>query len=97
MSDVLRLDEHQALDQLRFGPQCPPPVEPATLNWVSEQGGLPKKIEHLKKRLERKGHSESSSVAIAVEAAKRFCAKGNSEWCGAVAQWEKMKAKAKAS
>lgn len=85
------------LDQIRFGPLCPPPTDPVTLNWVSDQGGLPKKIEALKKKLERKGHTESQSVAIAVEAAKKFCAKGNSEWCPAVAQWEKMKAKAKAS
>lgn len=94
---ILRLEEQQTLDQLRFGPQCPAPFTQVQLNWVSEQGGLPRKIEQLKKDLERKGHDTSGSVAIAVEAAKRFCAKGHKDWCGAVAEWEKMKARANAS
>ena len=71
--------------------------DPLTLNWVSDTGGLPHLIHKLTKDLERKGHDTSSAVAIAVAAAKRFCAKGHSDWCGAVADWERKRAQAKAT
>lgn len=79
-------------------------------NWVDQQGGLPPYIKRIEKHLRQKGHSESSAIAIAVAAAKKMCSSGDTnfpgkqdvnagsraEACAAVAQWEKMKAAAKA-
>jgi len=80
-------------------------------NWVDQQGGLPKFIKRIAQHLIRKGFSESHAIATAVNAAKKMCRTGDvnfpgkqqvnagsrAEACAAVAQWEKMKAKAKAS
>lgn len=67
------------------------------LNWVSDTGGLPHLIHKLTKDLERDGHDTSSAVSIAVSAAKRFCAKGHADWCGAVADWNRKRAEAHAT
>jgi hypothetical protein len=80
-------------------------------NWVEEQGGLPRYIERIAVHLVAKGMSTSHAIATAVNAAKHWCATGDvkqwkgfqdinpgsrSEACAAVAQWEKMKAAARA-
>jgi hypothetical protein len=69
-------------------------MEPQGFNWVtrSPTGHLPPAIHELVKKLKRKGHDESSAVAIAVAAAKRFAALGHAKWGEAVGQWEAMKA-----
>lgn len=94
---LLRLSEQQQLDRMRFDTTAWTQLDPVLLNWVSEHGGLPEKIKHLEKDLQKKGHDESSSVAIAVAAAKRFCAAGHADWCATVARWETMKGEAGAS
>lgn len=79
-------------------------------NWVEQTGGLPKYIKRIARHLRRKGYTESQSIAIAVNAAKKMCATGDTNWpgrqdinpgsraeaCRAVAQWESKKARAKA-
>lgn len=80
-------------------------------NWVDQQGGLPKFIKRIANHLKLKGYSDSRAIATAVNAAKKMCRTGDTnfpgkqqvnlgsraEACAAVAQWEKMKAKSKAS
>lgn len=79
-------------------------------NWVSQQGGLPRKIKSVARHLKRKGMPESRAIATAVNVAKKACRSGDTNWpgvqqinsksraefCAAVAQWERMKAAAKA-
>ena len=83
---------------------------PGVQNWVDEAGGLPRYIERIAIHLHGKGMSISHAIATAVNAAKKMCATGDVSWpglqhinagsraeaCAAVAQWEKMKAEAKA-
>lgn len=80
-------------------------------NWVTKAGGLPPYIKRISNHLKKKGHSESTSIAIAVNAAKKMCATGDTnfpgrqsvnpgsraEACAAVASWEAKKAAAKAT
>lgn len=88
------------------------PNKPGKTNWVEEAGGLPKYIERIAKHLRsERGMNTSRAIAVAVNVAKRMCATGDvnfpgrqsvnpksrAEACAAVAQWEKMKAKARAS
>lgn len=75
-------------------------------NWVERTGGLPSYIKRISKHLRQKGYTESQSIAIAVNAAKRMCASGDlnfkglqsvnagsrAEACAAVASWEAKKA-----
>lgn len=79
-------------------------------NWVEKAGGLPQYIKRISKHLRKKGMSESHAIATAVNAAKRMCSSGDlnfpgvqevnpgsrAEACAAVAEWERMKAQAKA-
>ena len=83
---------------------------PGTQNWIDEAGGLPSYIERIAVHLHAKGMSISHAIATAVNVAKKSCATGDLNWpgvqnvnpgsraeaCAAVAQWEKMKAEAKA-
>lgn len=83
----------------------------AAYNWVEDQGGLPPYIDRIRKHLEKKGMTESHAIAVAVNAVKRMCASGDTnfpgrqnvnvgsraEACAAVARWEAMKTRAKAS
>lgn len=87
------------------------PTGPGAKNWIDQQGGLPGYIKRIAKHLQEKGMTESRAIATAVNAAKRMCASGDTnfpgaqqvnagsrgEACRAVAQWEAMKAKARAS
>lgn len=80
-------------------------------NWVEEQGGLPSYIERIAVHLVAQGHSHSRAIATAINAAKRMCSTGDLNWpglqhvnpgsraqaCQAVAQWEAMKARARAT
>lgn len=80
-------------------------------NWVEKTGGLPQYIKRIARHLREKGHSESVSIAIAVNAAKKMCATGDTnfpgiqqvnagsraEACAAVASWEAKKAAARAT
>lgn len=80
-------------------------------NWVEEQGGLPKYIERIALHLVAKGMGHSRAIATAINASKRMCATGDLNWpglqnvnpgsraqaCAAVAQWEAMKARARAT
>lgn len=72
-------------------------------NWVDEQGGLPKYIRMVAHAMQRKGHSESRAIAIAVATMKRWAAGGGNvsekvqaAAAAALAEWEKMKAAAHA-
>lgn len=76
-------------------------------NWVEKAGGLPPYIKRIAKHLQEKGMDESRAIATAVNAAKKMCATGDTnfpgsqdvnagsraEACAAVAQWEAKKAK----
>lgn len=80
-------------------------------NWVSKSGGLPGYIKRIARHVRSKGYSESQSIAIAVNAAKKMCSSGDAnfpgrqnvnpgsraEACAAVAEWEAKKAKTKTS
>lgn len=72
-------------------------------NWVDKEGGLPKYIEDIAVALVKDGHDRSKAIAIAVSRVKRWAAGGDdvkadtrAKAAKAVAQWEKMKASAKA-
>lgn len=76
-------------------------------NWVKKAGGLPSYIKRIKVHLEEGGMDESRAIATAVNAAKKMCATGDTnfpgkqevnpgsraEACTAVAEWEAKKAK----
>jgi hypothetical protein len=89
---------------------APIPNKPGKSNWVEREGNLPSYIRRIAEHLKGQGKSTGHAIAIAVNAAKRMCASGDTnfpgaqqvnaksraEACKAVAQWEKMKASAKA-
>jgi hypothetical protein len=76
-------------------------------NWVQKAGGLPKYIKRIAKHLQEKGMDESRAIATAVNAAKKMCSTGDTnfpgsqevnagsraEACAAVAEWEAKRAK----
>lgn len=76
-------------------------------NWVEKAGGLPSYIKRIAKHLQGDGMDESRAIATAVNAAKKMCATGDTNWpgsqevnagsraeaCAAVAEWEAKKAK----
>ncbi|MFF8716168.1 hypothetical protein ACF07T_32755 [Streptomyces sp. NPDC015184] len=80
-------------------------------NWVDQQGGLPSYIKRIAKHLEEQGMDESRAIATAVNAAKKMCSTGDTNWpgvqqvnagsraeaCKAVAEWDAKKAAARAS
>ncbi|MGW3164827.1 hypothetical protein ACWC9Q_18525 [Streptomyces sp. NPDC001142] len=80
-------------------------------NWVDQQGGLPSYIKRIAKHLKKEGMDESRAIATAVNAAKKMCSTGDTNWpgiqqvnaksraeaCKAVAEWEAKKAAARAS
>lgn len=70
-----------------------------TSNWVARAGGLPTYIQHVAHDIKESDPSktESQVIAIAISQAKKNAAKGNAQAAAAVAQWERMKAKAKVS
>jgi 2'-5' RNA ligase len=77
-------------------------------NWVEKAGGLPPYIKRIEKHLEKKGMPKSQAIATAVNAAKKMCKTGDTnfpgkqdinpgskaEACAAVADWERKKAAA---
>lgn len=69
-------------------------------NWVENSGGLPAPIEDLAVELHKKGMSISHAIATAVSKAKVYAVTSNgakkAKWAAAVAEWERMKASAKA-
>lgn len=83
----------------------------AARNWVEQQGGLPSYIKRIARHLQRKGMSKSRAIATAVNAAKKMCRTGDTNWpgkqqvnpgsraeaCAAVRQWNAMRARARAS
>jgi len=80
-------------------------------NWVEKTGGLPKYIKRISRHVRQKGYTESQAIAIAVNAAKKMCSTGDTNWpgkqsvnagsraeaCKAVAEWNSKKARSKAS
>lgn len=74
-------------------------------NWIDEQGGLPEFICRIARSIHKKrGKSISNAIQIAVGVVKRWAAGGKdvdadtrAKAAAAVVQWEKMKAKAKAT
>jgi uncharacterized protein YndB with AHSA1/START domain len=80
-------------------------------NWVENAGGLPMYIRRIANHLHAKGHDISTSIAIAVNVAKKMCSTGDlnfpgvqhvnpasrAEACAAVADWEAKKAGANLS
>lgn len=94
---------------------CPPgslkSVIARHMNWVEEEGGLPRYFERIACHLHfEKGRTIQVAIATAVNVSKKMCATGDLEWpglqsvnkvsraeaCAAVAQWEAMKAAAHA-
>jgi hypothetical protein len=79
----------------------------ALANWVEKAGGLPKYIKRIATHLREKGMDESRAIATAVNAAKKMCSTGDTnfpgsqevnagsraEACASVAEWEAKKAK----
>lgn len=72
-------------------------------NWVTDVGGLPLFMRAIAHALIRNGHSESSAIATAVAACKRWAAGGGhvtaktrAKAAAAVAEWEAKKAAAHA-
>lgn len=75
-------------------------------NWIEQCGGLPSYIKRITKHLQENGMDQSRAIATAVDAAKKMCKTGDTnfpgkqnvnpgsraEACTAVAQWEKLKA-----
>lgn len=75
-----------------------------TSNWVARNGGLPAYIQHIAKALmKERGKSESQAVQMAIGIVKRWARGGGNvdattraAAAKAVAEWEALKAKAKA-
>lgn len=72
-------------------------------NWVEKEGGLPEYICRIAKAIKRSGRPTSQAIAIAVSRVKKWAAGGDdvtvktrAKAAAALAQWEKIKAKAKA-
>ena len=80
-------------------------------NWISRMNEhLPRYVKRIAKHLQRKGFTESHSIATAINAVRKACRTGDLNWpgvqienpgsraeaCAALAQWEALKAKAKA-
>jgi hypothetical protein len=77
----------------------------ARKNWVTKAGGLPKYIARIEKHLRGKGMGKSQAIATAVNAAKKMCSSGDTnfpgkqdvnpgsraEACSAVAEWERKR------
>lgn len=75
-------------------------------NWIDECGGLPKYIKRISKHLQEQGMTQSRAIATAVNAVKKMCSTGDTnfpgrqsvnkmsraEACNAVKEWEKLKA-----
>lgn len=110
-SDAARLREvakqHESMVLLEVKSSAYPGLERSPReNWVEKAGGLPKYIERIAKHLHyEKGMTIGHAIAVAVNAVKRMCASGDTnfpgaqqvnvksraEACAAVAQWEKKK------
>ncbi len=79
-------------------------------NWVEEEGGLPDYIDRIAKHLVDKGFPVSQAVPVAINAARRMCRSGElnfpgsqranpgsrAQACAAIAQWDAMRARARA-
>jgi DNA-binding protein H-NS len=79
-------------------------------NWVAKHGGLPQWVKRTAQHLKKKGFAESHAIAVAINAAKKMCGSGDTNWpgkqnangksraetCADVAHWESMKAAARA-
>lgn len=72
-----------------------------TDNWVARRGGLPPMVRAIARALMRNGHSESSAIAVAIGAVKRWAAGGGhvhpstrARSAAAVAHWEAIKSTA---
>lgn len=106
--DVLDLAARYAedVDVLALAAKAPGPcsldTHPTKSNWVEENGGLPNYICQIAKAVHRQGHTVSQSIAIAVGTIKRWSvdpkksASVRARAKSALAQWEAMKAKARA-
>lgn len=81
-------------------------------NWVERHGGLPSYVERIAKHLLAKGFPMSRAIATAISTTKRWCATGEihqwpgvqrinlgsrAEACKAAAEWEALKARARAA
>ena len=80
-------------------------------NWIEREGGLPDFIERIALHLIAKGMAREHAIRTAINSCKKWCATGEvyqwkgvqiinggsrAEACAAAAQWEKMKASARA-
>lgn len=69
-------------------------------NWVQDEGGLPTYICEVARAIKRSGKSTSQAIAIAVSRIKKWAATGEADVKAkavkALAQWEKLRSKAKA-
>lgn len=80
---------------------CSLDMHPGKSNWVQDNGGLPNAICEMAKDIVEKGKSVSHAIAIAVSQAKKLAAtskdpKVRAKYTAAVAQWEALKARARA-
>lgn len=94
-------------------PKLPLTNLPGKTNWVQKHHALPKGswIRRAAEHIHAKGHSTGTSIAFAVNAARKMCASGDTnfrgvqqvnlgsraEACAAVAIWDKARLQAKAS
>ena len=102
----------QALLEVKSSALPDIPNKPGVSNWVERAGGLPKYIERIAKHLRsEKGMTTGRAIAVAVNAVKRMCATGDTnfpgaqqvnvksraEACAAVADWERKRLKSRAT
>lgn len=92
---------------------CEELTETFARNWIEQQGGLPRWIRRAADHVMRAnpGWTEGRAIATAVNAAKRMCTTGDTNWpgkqqvsagsqaeaCDAVARWDEMRAAAAAA
>lgn len=73
------------------------PNKPGKANWVEQEGHLPRYIRRVAKHIiADSGYTVSRAIAAAVSQTKKRAATGNAEAVAAIAQWERMKASARA-
>jgi hypothetical protein len=94
-------------------PKVPLLNKPGVSNWVEKHNALPKGswIRRAAEHLQGKGMAEGRAIAVAVNAARRMCSTGDTQFkgmqqvnaasraeaCAAVAKWDAARAKAKAT
>lgn len=102
-SDVLAIGEIASIVSLAGTGPCSLDRNPGKSNWVQDNGGLPNYICHIVKAIHGDGMDVSRAIAIAVGRVKKWAAgvgdvdpDTRAKAAKAVAEWEALKAKARA-